>query len=141
MKLTTKGRYAVMAMADIAVNQKLKPVSLKDISLRQNISLSYLEQLFSKLKNRKLVKSVRGPLGGYILEKNPKDIKISNIIFAVDEEVKTLNCSKNSKKSCQGKSVRCITHHLWFDLERHINDFFDSTNLDDLTKQKQSNVN
>jgi len=138
MKLTTKGRYAVMAMADIAVNQKLKPVSLKDISLRQNISLSYLEQLFSKLKNRKLVKSVRGPLGGYILEKTPKDIKISNIIFAVDEEVKTLNCNRDSKKSCQGKSVRCITHHLWVDLEQHINDFFDSTNLGDLTKQKQS---
>jgi len=138
MKLTTKGRYAVMAMADIAVNQKLKPVSLKDISLRQNISLSYLEQLFSKLKNRKLVKSVRGPLGGYILEKTPKDIKISNIIFAVDEEIKTLNCNRDSKKSCQGKSARCITHHLWVDLEQHINDFFDSTNLGDLTKQKQS---
>jgi len=138
MKLTTKGRYAVMAMADIAVNQKLKPVSLKDISLRQNISLSYLEQLFSKLKNRKLVKSVRGPLGGYILEKTPKDIKISNIIFAVDEEVKTLNCNRDSKKSCQGKSAKCITHHLWVDLEQHINDFFDSTNLGDLTKQKQS---
>ena len=134
MKLTTKGRYAVMAMADIAVNQKLKPVSLKDISLRQNISLSYLEQLFSKLKNRKLVKSVRGPLGGYILEKNPKDIKISNIIFAVDEEVKTLSCNRNSKKSCQGKSVKCITHYLWLDLEHHINDFFDRTNLGDLTR-------
>jgi len=141
MKLTTKGRYAVMAMADIAVNQKLKPVSLRGISLRQNISLSYLEQLFSKLKNGKLVKSVRGPLGGYILEKNPKDIKISNIIFAVDEEVKTINCNKDSKKSCQGKSVKCITHHLWVDLEQHINDFFDSTNLGDLTKQKQSDLN
>jgi Rrf2 family iron-sulfur cluster assembly transcriptional regulator len=141
MKLTTKGRYAVMAMADIAANQKLKPVSLKDISLRQNISLSYLEQLFSKLKNRKLVKSVRGPLGGYILEKTPKDIKISNIIFAVDEEIKTLNCKRDSKKSCQGKSARCITHHLWVDLEQHINDFFDSTNLGDLIKQKQSDLN
>ncbi len=141
MKLTTKGRYAVMAMADIAANQKLKPVSLKDISLRQNISLSYLEQLFSKLKNRKLVKSVRGPLGGYILEKTPKDIKISNIIFAVDEEIKTLNCNRDSKKSCQGKSARCITHHLWVDLEQHINYFFDSTNLGDLIKQKQSDLN
>jgi Rrf2 family iron-sulfur cluster assembly transcriptional regulator len=141
MKLTTKGRYAVMAMADIAANQKLNPVSLKEISLRQNISLSYLEQLFSFLINRKLVKSVRGPLGGYILEKTPKDIKISNIIFAVDEEVKTLNCNRDSKKSCQGKSVRCITHHLWVDLEQHINDFFDSTNLGDLIKQKQSDLN
>jgi Rrf2 family iron-sulfur cluster assembly transcriptional regulator len=141
MKLTTKGRYAVMAMADIAVNQKIKPVSLKDISLRQNISLSYLEQLFSKLKNRKLVKSVRGPLGGYMLEKNPKNIKISNIIFAVNEEVKTLNCNRDSKKSCQGKSVKCITHHLWVDLEQHINDFFDSTSLGDLTKQEKSDLN
>ena len=141
MKLTTKGRYAVMAMADIAVNQKSQPVSLKDISLRQGISLSYLEQLFSKLKNRKLVKSVRGPLGGYVLEKNPDNIKISNIIFAVNEEVKTLKCTKDSKKSCQGKSVKCITHYLWLDLEQHINNFFDRTNLGDLTKQKQSNLN
>ena len=138
MKLTTKGRYAVMAMADIAVNQKSQPVSLKDISLRQGISLSYLEQLFSKLKNRKLVKSVRGPLGGYVLEKNPDNINISNIIFAVNEEVKTLKCTKDSKKSCQGKSVKCITHYLWLDLEQHINNFFDRTNLSDLTRGKQS---
>ena len=86
MKLTTKGRYAVMAMADLAANQSGKPVSLTDISLRQNISLSYLEQLFSKLRTEKLVKSIRGPSGGYVLEKSPKEIKISNIIFAVDEE-------------------------------------------------------
>ena len=79
MKLTTKGRYAVMAMADLASHQDLKPVSLNEISLRQNISLSYLEQLFSKLKNQKLVKSVRGPSGGYILEKSSRDIKISFI--------------------------------------------------------------
>ena len=89
MKLTTKGRYAVMAMADLALFQNDKPVSLHDISLRQNISLSYFEQWFSNLKNCKLVKSVRGPSGGYILEKNPKEIKLSNIIFAVDEKVKT----------------------------------------------------
>ena len=81
MKLTTKGRYAVMAMADLASFQSDKPVSLNDISLRQNISLSYLEQLFAKLKNGKLVKSVRGPSGGYVLDKNPKEIKLSNIIF------------------------------------------------------------
>tara|TARA_B100000586_G_scaffold145553_1_gene105575 strand:- start:3447 stop:3875 length:429 start_codon:yes stop_codon:yes gene_type:complete len=138
MKLTTKGRYAVMAMADLAANQNLKPVSLNDISLRQNISLSYLEQLFSKLKNKKLVKSTRGPSGGYLLEKNPKDIKISNIIFAVDEQVRTLNCKKESKKGCQGKTVKCITHHLWEDLEEHINGFFDNVSLDDLTKQKRT---
>ena len=136
MKLTTKGRYAVMAMADLASNQKLKPVSLNEISLRQNISLSYLEQLFSKLKNEKLVKSIRGPSGGYVLDKNPKDIKLSNIIFAVDEQVKTLNCKKESKKGCNGKTTKCITHNLWDELENHINDFFQKVNLNDVLKQK-----
>ena len=140
MKLTTKGRYAVMAMADLASNQGLRPVSLNDISLRQNISLSYLEQLFSKLKNENLVKSIRGPLGGYVLEKNPKDIKISNIIFAVDEQVKTLNCKKESKKGCNGKTVKCITHDLWDDLEKHINDFFEKVSLNDIIKQKNQNL-
>ena len=141
MKLTTKGRYAVMAMADLATYQNGKPVSLVDISLRQNISLSYLEQLFSKLKNEKLVKSVRGASGGYVLEKNPKDIKISNIIFAVDEQVKTLNCKRESKKGCNGRSTKCITHNLWDDLEQHINKFFDNVSLNDLLKQKHADMN
>ena len=141
MKLTTKGRYAVMAMADLASYQNGKPVSLIDISLRQNISLSYLEQLFSKLKNEKLVKSVRGASGGYVLEKNPKDIKISNIIFAVDEQVKTLNCKKESKKGCNGRTTKCITHNLWDDLEQHINKFFDNVSLNDLLKQKHIDIN
>ena len=141
MKLTTKGRYAVMAMADLASNQKLKPVSLNEISLRQNISLSYLEQLFSKLKNEKLVKSIRGPSGGYVLDKNPKDIKLSNIIFAVDEQVKTLNCKRDSKRGCNGKTVKCITHDLWDDLEKHINEFFEKVSLNDLVRQKNLNIN
>jgi len=137
MKLTTKGRYAVMAMADLALYQNDKPVSLNDISLRQNISLSYLEQLFSKLKNGKLVKSVRGPSGGYILDKNPKDIKLSNIIFAVDEEVKTLNCKRESKKGCNNKSAKCITHNLWDELEEHINNFFEKVKLEDVVRQNR----
>ena len=141
MKLTTKGRYAVMAMADLALFQNGKPVSLNDISLRQNISLSYLEQLFAKLKNCKLVKSVRGPSGGYILEKNPKEIKLSNIIFAVDEKVKTLNCKKDSKKGCNGKNTKCITHNLWDDLEQHINTFFENKSLSDLLKQNNQGLN
>ena len=141
MKLTTKGRYAVMAMADLATYQNGKPVSLVDISLRQNISLSYLEQIFSKLKNEKLVKSVRGASGGYVLEKNPKDIKLSNIIFAVDEQVKTLNCKRESKKGCNGRSTKCITHNLWDDLEQHINKFFDNVSLNDLLKQKHADMN
>ena len=139
MKLSTKGRYAVMAMADLATIKDLKPVSLKEIAVRQNISLSYLEQLFLKLKNNNLVKSVRGPQGGYILEKRAKDIKLSSIIFAVNEEVKTLNCKKESKKGCGGRSVKCITHNLWDDLEKHINGFFESKNLNDLVS-KQENI-
>ena len=138
MKLSTKGRYAVMAMADLATNKDLKPISLKVIAVRQNISLSYLEQLFLKLKNNNLVKSVRGPQGGYVLEKKPKDIKLSNIIFAVDEKVKTLNCNKESKKGCGGRTVKCITHNLWDDLEKHINIFFESKNLNDLVSKKQN---
>jgi Rrf2 family iron-sulfur cluster assembly transcriptional regulator len=137
MKLTTKGRYAVMAMADLASYSKKKPISLTEISIRQNISLSYLEQLFLKLKKRNLVKSVRGSNGGYILQKNPSDIKLSNIIFAVDETVKTLNCKKDSKKGCNHKSMKCITHNLWDDLEQHINSFFEKIKLEDLIDKER----
>ena len=137
MKLTTKGRYAVMAMADLASNESNKPVSLNEIAIRQNISLSYLEQLFLKLRNNHLVKSVRGPHGGYILEKKAKDIKLSSIIFAVNEEVKTLNCKKDSKKGCDGKSVKCITHDLWDDLGKHINGFFENKNLNELISKQE----
>jgi len=138
MKLTTKGRYAVMAMADLASNEDVKPVSLNEIAIRQNISLSYLEQLFLKLKNNYLVKSVRGPQGGYRLGKKAKDIKLSNIISAVDEEVKTLNCKKDSKKGCDGRSVKCITHYLWDDLEKHINSFFENKNLNELVSKQEN---
>jgi len=138
MKLTTKGRYAVMAMADLASNESIKPVSLNEIAIRQNISLSYLEQLFFKLKNNHLVKSVRGPYGGYVLEKKAKDIKLSSIIFAVNEEVKTLNCKKDSKKGCDGRSIKCITHYLWDDLEKHINSFFESKNLNELVSKREN---
>ena len=97
MKLTNKGRYAVMAMADLASNSSSGPISLSEISTRQNISLAYLEQIFIKLKENKLVKSSRGANGGYVLEKPASEIKLSNIIYAVDEEVKTLNCKKKFK--------------------------------------------
>ena len=135
MKLTNKGRYAVMAMADLASNANKGPISLAEISLRQNISLAYLEQIFIKLKNNNLVKSSRGASGGYILEKPASEIKISNIIFAVDEEVKTLNCKKNSKRGCNNKSTKCITHNLWDQLDQHINGFFEKVKLQDLTKR------
>ena len=137
MKLTNKGRYAVMAMADLAINAKKGPISLTEISLRQNISLAYLEQIFIKLKNNNLVKSSRGANGGYVLEKSASDIKLSNIIFAVDEEVKTLNCKKNSKRGCNNRSTKCITHNLWDQLDQHINGFFEKVKLQDLTKINQ----
>ena len=134
MKLTNKGRYAVMAMADLASNASKGPISLSEISLRQNISLAYLEQIFLQLKNKRLVRSSRGANGGYVLEKPASEIKLSNIIYAVDEEVKTLNCKKNSKRGCNHKSVKCITHNLWDQLDQHINGFFERVKLQDLTK-------
>ena len=134
MKLTNKGRYAVMAMADLASNESKGPISLTEISIRQNISLAYLEQIFIKLKNNKLVKSSRGASGGYVLEKSASEIKLSNIIYAVDEEVKTLNCKKSSKRGCNNKSTKCITHNLWDKLDQHINGFFEKIRLQDLTR-------
>ena len=135
MKLTTKGRYAVMAMADLASYSKNKPVSLSEISIRQNISLAYLDKLFVHLKENKLVKSVRGVKGGYALEKPASEIKLSNIFYAVNEEVKTLNCKKESKKGCNNKSVKCITHNLWDKLDSHINGFFENVKLEEIVKR------
>ena len=135
MKLTTKGRYAVMAMADLATNANGSAISLSEISSRQNISLAYLEQIFIKLKNKKLVKSIRGATGGYTLDKPASEIKLSYIIFAVDEEVRMLNCKKHSKKGCTNKSTKCITHNLWDHLDQHINGFFEKIKLKDLVDQ------
>ena len=141
MKLTTKGRYAVMALADMAAFDKQNPISLRDISLRQNISLVYLEQIFSKLKKNNIVKSIRGVNGGYVLNEEPEKIKLSNIFLAVDEKVKTVQCKKESKKGCNGKSNKCITHNLWDELEFYINSFFEKKNLADLLKQNSQTRN
>ena len=126
MKLSSKGRYAVMAMADLAKNKVEKPTSISEISLRQGISISFLEQIFLKLKKNDLVKSSRGPSGGYILSK-------------------TLGCKKESKKGCNGKSIKCITHNLWDDLEIYINNFFEKNTLKDIiyrvNKIKQRELN
>ena len=132
MKLTSKGRYAIMAMADLAKNYVKEPISLTEISLRQGISISYLEQLFLKLRKNNLVQSVRGPSGGYVLSKSPDEIKLLSIINAVDEKIKTVKCKKESKKGCNGKLIKCITHNLWDDLEAHINDFFEKNTLKDI---------
>ena len=139
MKLTSKGRYAVMAMADLAKNKVKEPTSLSEISLRQGISLSFLEQLFLKLKKNNLVQSARGPYGGYVLSKAPEEIKLLSIIQAVDEKIKTLKCKKNSKKGCNGKSIKCITHNLWDDLEIHINKFFEDNTLNDVLFREVKN--
>jgi len=145
MKLTSKGRYAVMAMADLAKTRTNQPTNLSEISLRQGISISFLEQIFSKLKKNNLVYSSRGPSGGYLLSKSPNDIKLSSIIKAVDEKVKTVGCKKESKKGCTGKTIKCITHNLWDDLEEHINSFFEKNTLSDIlfksTKDKQTELN
>jgi len=144
MKLSNKGRYAVQALADLARNNIQKPINLTEISLRQGISISFLEQIFLKLKKNNLVKSSRGPLGGYILSRSPDDITLSSIIEAVDEKVKTVACRRESKKGCHGKSFKCITHDLWDDLENHINDFFRKNTLKDIIyktdKNKQSEI-
>ena len=132
MKLTSKGRYAVMAMADLAKNNVKEPTSLTQISLRQGISIAYLEQLFLKLRKNNLVQSARGPSGGYVLSKPPEEIKLLSIISAVDEKIKTVKCKKESKKGCNGKLVKCITHNLWDDLETHINKFFEDNTLNDI---------
>ena len=139
MKLTSKGRYAVMAMADLAKNRVKEPTSLTEISLRQGISIAYLEQLFLKLRKNNLVQSARGPAGGYVLSKPPGEIKLLSIINAVDEKIKTVKCRKESKRSCNGKSIKCITHNLWDDLEAHINKFFESNTLNDILFKEVSN--
>ena len=145
MKLSSKGRYAVQALADLAKNNANKPTNLTEISLRQGISISFLEQIFLKLKKNNLVKSSRGPAGGYILSKSPEEICLSSIIEAVDEKVKTVACKRESKKGCNGKPIKCITHDLWDDLENHINSFFEKNTLNDIlfksTRDKQKELN
>ena len=141
MKLTSKGRYAVMALVDLARFNNINPVSLRDISLRQGISLDYLEQIFSKLRKKEIVQSVRGTQGGYILNKKAKEIKLINIFEAVDEKVKTVQCKKESKKGCNSKTSKCITHNLWDELEIHINHFFEQKNLKDLINNPSESRN
>ena len=139
MKLSSKGRYAVQALADLAKNNANKPTNLTEISLRQGISISFLEQIFLKLKKNNLVKSSRGPAGGYILSKSPEEICLSSIIEAVDEKVKTVACKRESKKGCNGKPIKCITHDLWDDLENHINNFFKKNKLKDIVSRINKN--
>ncbi|NRB37465.1 MAG: Fe-S cluster assembly transcriptional regulator IscR [Pseudomonadales bacterium] len=134
MRLTTKGRYAVTAMLDLALHQDQGPISLSEISSRQEISLSYLEQLFSKLRKNALVASVRGPGGGYTLNGPCESIHVAQIIDAVDESVDATNC--HGKGDCQD-GVKCLTHHLWTDLSVQIHDFLSSITLASLIEREE----
>lgn len=133
MKLTTRGRYAVTAMFDLALHSQVYPVSLGEISDRQGISLSYLEQLFAKLRKNDLVSSTRGPGGGYTLAKATTEVSIADIIGAVNESVDATNCG--GRENCSGDGP-CLTHNLWAGLTHQINQFLDSVTLADLMAEK-----
>jgi Rrf2 family iron-sulfur cluster assembly transcriptional regulator len=135
MKLSTKGRYAVMAMADLARMGAEGPVTLSDIASRQEISLSYLEQLFAKLRRAGLVKSVRGPGGGYRLARTAADTRVADIMLAVEEPVDVTRC-RHAVRGCMEKGTRCITHDLWDELGRHIHLFLAGVSLDDVIRQR-----
>lgn len=134
MRLTTKGRYAVTAILDLALHGKDGPVSLADISERQDISLSYLEQLFAKLRRRELVTSVRGPGGGYQLARDGGQIFIAQVVDAVNESVDATLCS--GENDCQ-QGASCLTHQLWDDLSQQIHQFLDGISLDDLVERRE----
>ncbi len=136
MKLSTKGRYAVMAMVDIAAHTQGKPIALADVAERQEISLSYLEQLFGKLRRGGLVKSVRGPGGGYLLAHAAADTRISDIILSVDEPIKTTRCTPGSPAGCRSNQSRCLTHDLWEELGNIIHLFLSSVSLADVIEAR-----
>ncbi|WP_135078661.1 Rrf2 family transcriptional regulator [Terasakiella sp. SH-1] len=136
MKLSTKGRYAVMAMVDLACNSKGSPVSLADIADRQEISLSYLEQLFGKLRKGDLVKSVRGPGGGYLLARECVDVRISDIIMSVDEPITATRCTPGNPNGCRENKSRCLTHDLWTELGNQIYLYLSSISLEDIVEKR-----
>ncbi|MBT3171569.1 MAG: Rrf2 family transcriptional regulator [Rhodospirillaceae bacterium] len=140
MKLGTKGRYAVMAMVDLAgstvMNGKSSPMTLADIAERQEISLSYLEQLFSRLRKAGLVKSVRGPGGGYMLARAADQLRISDIVMAVDEPIRVTRCNPNSGAGCMPDGGRCVTHDLWEELSNHIYLFLNTVTLEDVCARR-----
>lgn len=136
MRLSTKGRYAVMALVDLATHSHGRPVSLADISSRQEISLSYLEQLFAKLRRAGLVKSVRGPGGGYLLARTVDDTRIADAILAVDEPIRATRCKPNTATGCHSDKSRCLTHDLWEELSRQIHLFLSSVSLGDVVERR-----
>ncbi len=136
MKLSTKGRYAVMAMVDLARCGRDRPVALADIAERQEISLSYLEQLFAKLRRGGLVRSVRGPGGGYLIGRQPDRLRISDIILAVDEPIRATRCTPSGAAGCHSDKSRCLTHDLWEELGSQIHLFLSSVTLEDVLNRR-----
>lgn len=136
MRLSTKGRYAVMAMVDLACRSNGKPVALADIAERQEISLSYLEQLFAKLRKGGLVKSVRGPGGGYLLAREAEVTRISDIILAVDEPIRATRCQSGSPEGCRSNKSRCLTHDLWEELGHQIHLYLSAVSLADVRERR-----
>lgn len=136
MKLSTKGRYAVMAMVDLAMHSDNKPISLADIADRQEISLSYLEQLFAKLRRGGLVRSVRGPGGGYLLAREDTDTRISDIILAVDEPIRATRCTPGQPFGCRSNKSRCMTHDLWEELGNQIYLYLSSVTIADVVNKR-----
>lgn len=136
MKLSTKGRYAVMAMVDLAVHSNGSPVALADIADRQEISLSYLEQLFGRLRKGGLVKSVRGPGGGYLLSRPMAQTRVSDIILAVDEPIQTTRCAPGTPTGCHNNKGRCLTHDLWDELGNQIYLYLSSVSIADVVERK-----
>jgi Rrf2 family iron-sulfur cluster assembly transcriptional regulator len=134
--MSAKGRYAVMALADLAAQGRPGPVTLYDIAERQDISLSYLEQLFAKLRRRDLVKSVRGPGGGYLLARDPSEMPISDIVLAVDEPAAGTRCTPAQPLNCRDSDVRCLTHDLWEELGNQMYHYLKSVTLEDVIKQR-----
>ena len=136
MRLSTKGRYAVMAMVDLASRSLGRPVALADIAQHLEISLSYLEQLFAKLRKGGLVRSVRGPGGGYLLSHPAEATRVSDIILAVDEPIRATRCMPGSPMGCTGDNGRCMTHDLWEELGNHIHLFLSSVSLADVCEMR-----
>ena len=136
MKITSRGRYAVLSMVDLAKFGSQKPFSLSHFSIRQNISLSYLEQIFNDLKKAELVKSQKGPGGGYILNKEKDKIKILDIFNAIDEKIKTTGCGNNPNAFCSGTNKKCLTHNFWENLEGVIGNYLSTVHLSDLVEDK-----
>ena len=136
MKLSTKGRYAVMAVVDLATHSDGKPISLADIADRQEISLSYLEQLFAKLRRGGLVKSVRGPGGGYLLAHSDYETRISDIILAVDEPIRATRCTPVQPFGCRSNKSRCITHDLWEELGNQISLYLSAVTVADVVNRR-----